>query len=633
MNPSARVFVPKFLESPKNPIFVRDNAIFSSNQETLLLNALLDDNYVEALSLIKNDTKLSNTADPCRACPGSEAAGVQSLRRTPDQIKNNQFLINKLEELLNDNKVEEIFIFLQSGIKLVFLLETTIKKLSQLFVKVIIDNQHNYINILLDNSVKIKSEELLMFEKELSLALENSLISDNAKLYPFLQQLYVKLPKDNRNEQGLSNVFVNALLQKNNKLIDFCIHENIKMINLSEEKKRLLSSILKNNLLLKNMKIVNILVGCSIILGNLTFHENESLMKILKITLIQPTENNKELLEILIHLKIQFTETYFSNIELINDFKEALLGNNISLVHNFINTGFTFRHIDAYDKSTSSLFRQVLLQKNIAMCNLFLQHDIKLNILDRQSHSLYDLLFMSFKKNDIEMSRIFTLANLLYRTYNTSKFNVGNLFLLACHFNHLEIVKFFFTEEFNKYYPDFDIGYEDDYGQTGLIMFTKNKNLEGIKFLMNHDPKRYETINKCNNSGKSALVIACEYSGFRNLEHVKDSNINHGNNDIIIYLLKNGSNLNQVTNYNTNPLSLLIERNNIEIITILINLGANLNNINNLHIYLDIVSKWNNMELYQLIYQLIDLSISNSADTTPIILRRIKHSEKNILLF
>jgi hypothetical protein len=28
------------------------------------------------------------------------------------------------------------------------------------------------------------------------------------------------------------------------------------------------------------------------------------------------------------------------------------------------------------------------------------------------------------------------------------------------------------------FYPDFDIGYEDDYGQTGLIMFTKNKNLE-----------------------------------------------------------------------------------------------------------------------------------------------------------
>jgi ankyrin repeat protein len=303
------------------------------------------------------------------------------------------------------------------------------------------------------------------------------------------------------------------------------------------------------------------------------------------------------------------------------------------MVHNFINTGFTFKHIDAYDKSTSSLFRQVLLQKNISICNLFLQHDIKLNILDRQNHALYDLLFMSFKKNDIEMSRIFTLANLLYRTYNTSKFNVANLFLLACHFNHLEIVKFFFTEEFNKFYPDFDIAYQDDYGQTGLIMFTKNKNLEGIKFLMNHDPKRYETINRCNNSGKSALVIACEHRAFRNLENVKDPYMNHCNDDIIIYLLKNGSNLNQVTNYNTNPLSLSIERNNIEIISILINLGANLNNINNLHSYLNIASKWNNMELYQLIDQLIDISINYSAESTPIILRRIRHSEKNILLF
>jgi len=617
MNPSAPSFVPKFLASPKNPVFVRDNTNFLVDSslldppESQLLNAILCNNYVEAYSLIKNGTKLNDA----------------------DKFKNNPLLVTKLEELLNDNKIEEIFILLQSGIKLVFLLETTIKKLSQLFVKVIIDNQVDYINILLNNSVKIKSEELLMFEKELSHALENSLISDNVKLYSFLQQLFVKLPKENRNEQGLSNVFVNAFLQKNNKLIDFCIHENIKIINLSEEQKVLLSSILKSNLLLKNMKIVNILIGCNIILGNLTFHENESLMKILKTTLIQPTENNKEMLEILIHLKIQFTETYFSNDELINDFKEALLGNNIGMVHNFINTGFTFKHIDAYDKSTSSLFRQVLLQKNIPMCNLFLQHDIKLNILDRQNHPLYDLLFMSFKQNNIEMSRIFILANLLYRTYNTSKFNVGNLFLLACHFNHLEIVKFFFTEEFNRYYPDFDIGYEDDYGQTGLIMFTRNKNLEGIKFLMDNDLNRYQTINKCNSSGKSALVIACEYSGFRNLEYMKDSNINHCIDDIIIYLLKNGSNLNQVTNYNMNPLSLLIERNNIDIITILINLGANLNNINNLHSYLGIASRWNNMELYELIYQLIDLSICNSAESTPIILKRIRHSEKNILLF
>jgi hypothetical protein len=607
MNPSAPAFVPKFLAAPNNTVnsrngscFVRDDTTsFVNLPETQLLNALLCNNYVEAYSLIKQGIKLSST----------------------DQFKNNQLLISKLEELFNDNKVEEIFILLQSGVKLVFLFDSIIKKLSKLFVKVIIDNQVDYINILLDNSVKIKSEELILFEKELSLALENSLIANNVKLYSFLQQFFLKLPKENRNENELSNVFVNAFLQKNNKLIDFCIRENVKIINLSEQQKEFLSSILKNNLLLKNMKIVVILIESDIILGNLTFHENESLMKILQITLIQPTKNNKRLLEFLIHLNIKFTEKYFSDIKLLNEFKEAILGNNINMVHNFINTGFTFKHIEVYDKSTSSLFRQVLLQKNIQMCNLFLQYNIKLNILDRQNHYLYDLLFMSFKQNDIEMSRIFIFANLLYRTYNTSKFNIGNLFLLACHFNHLEIVKIFFTEEFNKFYPDFDIGYQDDFGQTGLIIFTRNKNFEGIKFLIESDTKRHETINKCNNSGKSALVIACEY------------NLNHCNNDIIIYLLKNGSNLNQVTNYNTNPLSLSIERNSIDVINILINLGANLNNINNLHSYLDIASKWNNLELYQIIYQLIDNSISYSSESMPIILRKLKGPEKNILLF
>jgi len=317
---------------------------------------------------------------------------------------------------------------------------------------------------------------------------------------------------------------------------------------------------------------------------------------------------NNKLIKILIELNIKINKDFiyldnFTNLVIL--LKEALLENNQELVNYLLKAGLALDDIEKYDKSLSSIFREVILKKNIELCNVFLSNNVKLNIKDKNYFGLLDLVFLSVKKNDFEMSRICILAGIWYRLYNASKFNIANIFLLACHFNQTEIIKFFFTEEFNIAYPDFDVSYTLDNGETGLISLIKHKNLEAIKFILNQEKKI--DINKINLDESSALTHACK------------TNLNHCNDEIISILIQNGADVNQITMFNKNALILSIEQNNSEIISLLIDSGANFDNIINKEMYIDSILQIGHYEIIELLQKSVS---SNSLEN------QIKHRRK-----
>ena len=234
-----------------------------------------------------------------------------------------------------------------------------------------------------------------------------------------------------------------------------------------------------------------------------------------------------------------------------------------------LKAGLFIDDINKFDKSLSSIFRDIILKKHIDLCKLFLSNNVQLNIKDKNNHDLVDLVFMSVKKNDIEMTKICILADVYYRMYNASKFNIANIFLLACHLNQMEIIEFFYSEEFSCKFPHFDISYQNDDGYTGLMLLVKNKNINGVRFILEQKEKKVD-INKYNLNESSALTIACE------------CNIDNCNDELIKLLIDYGADINQTTFKNKNAIVLLIEKNNSKMISFLIDNGANFDNIDSI---------------------------------------------------
>jgi ankyrin repeat protein len=152
----------------------------------------------------------------------------------------------------------------------------------------------------------------------------------------------------------------------------------------------------------------------------------------------------------------------------------------------------------------------------------------------------------------------------------------------------MEIIEFFYSEEFSSAFPNFDISYQNDDGFTGLMILVKNKNINAVKFMLEQKDKKVD-INKFNFNESSALTIACEY------------NINHCNDELIMLLIHHGSDINQTTFKNQNALILSIEKKNSEIVSFLIDNGANFDNIINKEMYIDSILQMGHYEIIDLI--------------------------------
>jgi hypothetical protein len=602
LNASASVFVPK--QSLKNdfktyPKDIVKEHLKSNTLSGRLLIALIESNFLLAKSFIDDDVRLNLT---------------ESEKYYPN-------LLHNLEELLKQQKIEEAFIILQSGIKFKFIFNPLSKLLSNLLMKLFLEKNQKYINILMIHEIKLLPENLSE-NPDLSTILKEHLINDlkdedKQRNSLFLINANINLPELNSDEKLLfSNLFKKELLQNNLEMINFYRKQNIKIIDITEEEKSILSIFLKNSLLTNNIKVVDILMEYGIKLPVLSITDEFPLSQMLNNALsnyknIHNQYNrimNNKLIKILIELDIKINKEFiyldnFTNLVIL--LKESLLENNKELVNNLLKAGLELNDIEKYDKSLSSIFRDVILKKNIELCNIFLSNNVILNIKDKNYFGLLDLVFLSVKKNDFEMARICILADVWYRLYNASKFNIANIFLLACHFNQTEIIKFFFTEEFNIAYPHFNVSYTFDNGETGLISLIKHKNIEIIKFILNQE-KKFD-INKINLDESSALTFACE------------TNFNHCNDEIIYVLIQNGADVNQVTMFNKNALILSIQKNNSEMISFLIDSGANFNNIINKEMYIDSILQ---MGYYEIVELLKNSVSSNTSEN------EIKHQRK-----
>ena len=471
LNISASVFV------PKQVVIVKDY-LKSNTLSGRLLIALIESNFLLAKSFIDDDVRLNLT---------------ESEKYYPN-------LLHNLEELLQQQKNDEAFIILQCGIKFKFIFNPLSKLLSNLLVKIFLEKNQKYISILMLHEIKLLPENLSE-NTDLSTILKEYLIDGRDNKYNlnnsiFLINTGINLPQLNSEEELLfSNLFKKELLQNNLEMINFYRKQNIKIIDITEEEKSILSIFLKNSLLTNNIKIVDILMEHGIKLPVLNITDEFPLSEILNNALLNYKNinnqykriMNQKLIKILIELNIKINKNfiYLDNFEnLVILLKESLLENNKELIDYLLKAGLELNDIEKYDKSLSSIFREAILKKNIELCNLFLSNNVKLNMKDKNYFKLLDLVFLSVKNNDINMVRICILADVYYRMYNARKFNIANIFLLACHFNKIEIIKFFFTEEFNIAYPNFNVSYTLDNGETGLMLLTKHKNLEVINFIL-----------------------------------------------------------------------------------------------------------------------------------------------------
>jgi hypothetical protein len=593
LNATALVFIPKQLVKNNFKTFPKNIVKEHLNSNTLsgrLLIALIESNFLLAKSFIDNDVRL-NLAESEKYYPN---------------------LVHNLEELLHNQKIDEAFIILQSGIKFKFIFNPLSKLLSNLLVKFFVEKNQKYIDILMLHEIKLLPENLSE-NPELSHVLKKYLIDDNSgpRNSIFLINAGVNLPELNSEEEILiSNLFKEALLQNNLEIINFYRKQNIKIINITEKEKYFLSISLKNSLLTNNIKLVDILVENDIKLPLLNITDELSFSKMLNNALLNYKNihnqynriMNNKLIKMMIQLNIKINKeltdlTDFTNLVIL--LKEALLENNEELIDYLLKAGLILADIQKYDKSLSSIFREVILQKNIKLCKLFLSNNAQLNIQDKNNHDLVDLVFTSVKKNDIEITKICILADIYYRMYCASKFNIANIFLLACYHNQIEIIEFFYSEEFSSKFPNFDISYQNDDGFTGLMILVKNKNINAVKFMLEHKDKK-DTIdinlNKFNFNESSALTIACEY------------NINNCNDELIMLLIYHGADVNQTTFKNQNALILSIEKNNSEMVSSLIDNGANFDNIINKEIYLDSILQIGHYEIIDLINKCSKLS-------------------------
>jgi len=582
LNATASVFVPKqlvkndFKTFPKN--IVKEH-LKSNTLSGRLLIALVESNFLLAKSFIDDDVRLNLS---------------ESEKYYPN-------LVHNLEELLQNQKIDEAFIILQSGIKFKFIFNPLSKLLSNLLVKFFVEKNQKYIDILMLHEIKLLPENLSE-NPELLHVLKKYLIDNNSdpRNSIFLINAGVNLPELNSEEKILlSNLFKEALLQNNLEIINFYRRQNIKIINITEKEKYFLSISLKNSLLTNNIKLVDILVENDIKLPLLNITDELSFSKMLNNALLNYKNihnqynriMNNKLIKMMIQLNIKINKeltdlTDFTNLVIL--LKEALLENNEELIDYLLKAGLILGDIQKYDKSLSSIFREVILQKNIKLCKLFLLNNAQLNIQDKNNHDLVDLVFTSVKKNNIEITKICILADVYYRMYCASKFNIANIFLLACYHNQMEIIEFFYSEEFSSAFPNFDISYQNDDGFTGLMILVKNKNINAVKFMLEQKDKKVD-INKFNFNESSALTIACEY------------NINHCNDELIMLLIHHGSDINQTTFKNQNALILSIEKKNSEIVSFLIDNGANFDNIINKEMYIDSILQMGHYEIIDLI--------------------------------
>lgn len=584
LNATASIFVPK-------PVIIVKDYLKLNTLSGRLLIALIESNFLLAKSFIDDNIRLN-------------------LAESEKYYSN---LFHNLEELLQQQKIDEAFIILQSGIKFKFIFNPLSKLLSNLLVKFFLNNNNNlinqkYIDILMLHEIKLLPENLSELSHVLKKYLINNESNDNnseLRNSIFLINTGVNLPELNSEEEILiSNLCKKALLQNNLEMINFYRRQNIKIIeniNITEEEKSFLAISLKNSLLTNNTKMIDILMENNIQLPLLSITDellfsgmlNNALLNYKNIHNQYNRIMNNKLIKTLIQLNIKINKdlidlTDFTNLVIL--LKEALLENNEELVNNLLKAGLMLDDIHKYDKSLSSIFREAILQKNIKLCKLLLANNAKLNIQDKNNHDLVDLVFTSVKKNDIEITKICILADVYYRMYCARKFNIANIFLLACYHNQMEIIEFFYSEELSTAFPNFDISYQNDDGFTGLMILVKNKNINAVKFILEEkDKKNTIDINKLNFNESSALTIACEY------------NINHCNDELIMLLIYHGADINQCTFKNQNALILSIEKNNSEMVSFLIDNGANFDNIINKEMYLDSILQMGHYEIIDLI--------------------------------